>query len=58
MMGMPVEGPAYIYGDNQSVLAKHYYPRLNFEEKESEYYLLLPFLSVRVWPGMNGICHM
>ena len=33
MMGIPVEGPAYIYGDNQSVLANTTIPDSTLKKK-------------------------
>ena len=33
MMGIPVEGPAYILGDNQSVLANTTIPELTLKKK-------------------------
>ena len=33
MMGIPVNGPAYIYGDNQSVLFNTYIPDYNLNNK-------------------------
>ena len=33
MMGIPVNGPAYIYGDNQSVLFNTYIPEFYSKEE-------------------------
>ena len=33
MLGIPVEGPAYIHGDNQSVLANTTIPKLTLKKK-------------------------
>ena len=39
MMGVPIAGPSYIYGDNMSVIHNTQHPKSNFE-KEDQFYIL------------------
>jgi hypothetical protein len=39
MMGIPVKGPTYIYGDNQSVLFNTTIPESTLKRKSQEYLL-------------------
>jgi hypothetical protein len=51
MMGIPVNGPCYISGDNQSVLANTTEPGSTLKKKSQS---IACHLSVREWPKMNG----
>ena len=50
MMGIPCDFPAYVYGDNQSVLANSTRPFSVLKKKSSS----LTISSVKVLPEMNG----
>ena len=54
MMGIPVEGPMCIYGDNQSVLANTTIP----DSRRRSLKVLCITLFMRELPGMNGGHHM
>ena len=55
MMGIPVEGPAYIYGDNQSVLANTTIPDSTLKKKSQS--IAYHFVREGV-ARMNGGHHM
>ena len=55
MMGIPVEGPMYIYGDNQSVLANTTIPDSTLKKKSQSVAITM---FVRELQGMNGGHHM
>ena len=41
MMGIPVEEPAFVFGDNQSVCGKHYESRLHHQEENAQHCISL-----------------
>jgi hypothetical protein len=51
MMGIPCEGPAYIYGDNQSVLANTTVPESTLKKKSSSlaYHLIREGVALDEW---------
>ena len=54
-MGIPVEGPMCIYGDNQSVLANTTIPDSTLKRKSQS---IAYHLVVKELPGMNGGHHI
>ena len=55
MLGIPVEGPTCIYGDNQSVLANTTIPDSTLKKKSQTLHIIL---FMKELPGMNGGHHM